>query len=107
MRDAAGTDMLRIGQAMNDGRRLTPQDMNDFSRLDGQIDAPWAILRASTRLKSTPPAIRVAVEKADALYFGRVRPANHAILRRPGRRPSPPGRRPIRARRWRSARSRA
>ncbi|HXQ46836.1 MAG TPA: ATP-binding protein [Caulobacteraceae bacterium] len=80
VRDAAGTDMLRIGQAMNDGRRLTPQDMNDFSRLDGQIDAPWAILRASTRLKSTPPAIRAAVEKADALYFGRVRPANQAIL---------------------------
>jgi signal transduction histidine kinase len=80
VRDAAGTEMLHLQQAMVVGKRLTPEQLADFQNLDGQIDAPWKILLADTRLPSTPPAVGQAILNAERVYFTNVRPVDRSAL---------------------------
>jgi len=80
VRDAAGTEMLHLDQAVVVGKRLTADQLADFENLDGQIDAPWKILVADTRLPSTPPAVGQAILNAQRVYFTTVRPIDHSVL---------------------------
>jgi signal transduction histidine kinase len=80
VRDAAGTEMLRVDQAVMGGKPVTPVQMAAFANLDGQIDAPWKILVADARMPSTPSTLRQAILKAQRVYFDRVRLTDHSVL---------------------------
>jgi two-component system, sensor histidine kinase len=80
VRDAAGTEMLHLDQAVVVGKQLTPAQLADFEDLDGQIDAPWKILVADARLPSTPPAVDQAILNAQRVYFTTVRPIDRGVL---------------------------
>jgi signal transduction histidine kinase len=80
VRDAAGTEMLRLDQDVLAGGKLTPAQLADFANLDGQVDAPWTALVGELRYPDTPPSVRTAVVLARNVYFAKVRVADHAII---------------------------
>ncbi|HLK26689.1 MAG TPA: ATP-binding protein [Caulobacteraceae bacterium] len=80
VRDAAGTEMLRLDQAELAGTPLTPAQVADFATLDGKVDAPWSMLRGELKYRTTPPGVRAAIQRADRVYFANVRISDHAII---------------------------
>ena len=58
VRDAAGTDMLRIGDVVAGGKPLTPEQRDEFNVLAGKVEAPWAVLEAETQ--ATAPRRRAS-----------------------------------------------
>ena len=80
VRDAAGTDMLRIGDVVAGGKPLTPDERDEFNVLAGKVAAPWAVLEAETRQGATPASLTTAIANANRVYFGQVRPMRQSIL---------------------------
>ena len=79
VRSAAGFDRLLLGQAI--AKQRFPAAMREQTlALTGQIDGAWKLIENDMRLSSTPPALRDAVDTANAQYFGTVRAERKLII---------------------------
>ena len=56
VRDAAGTDMLRLEQAVVEGKGLSAGQQDELNTLAGKVEAPWAILQADRGCAMPRPA---------------------------------------------------
>src|SRR5262245_20498801 len=74
VRSDSGDDRLVVREAMVTGERLSDQQREDMARLAGRIDGTWKLVRDESRLPSTPPELKAAVDTADRLYFADFRP---------------------------------
>ena len=80
VRDAAGTDMLRLEQAVVEGKGLSPAQQDELNTLAGRVEAPWAVLQADARLRDAPPVLKAAIANANLVYFGRDRAQRQVII---------------------------
>ncbi len=62
------------------GKRLTDEQREQFAVLTGRIDGAWKLVQDETRLKSTPPKLKAAIEAADNMYFKDFRPVRNHIV---------------------------
>ena len=85
VRSNAGTDRLRLGEAVVEGRPLSVRQLRDFGALAGSFEAPWLIIRHDAALPSAPPQLKAAVDRAERLYFGGLAANREAILDELGR----------------------
>jgi signal transduction histidine kinase/ActR/RegA family two-component response regulator len=69
VRAAAGDDSLRWWTADIVGRRLTPQQIEQFQTLKTRIDAPWSVLKEDAAHDGAPRAVEEAITRAERLYF--------------------------------------
>ncbi|QUD85985.1 ATP-binding protein [Phenylobacterium montanum] len=79
-RDAAGTDMLLLGQQAAIGKPLDARQIDQHSNLTGRVDAHWSMLQTSARAQHAPAALTAAITAADSAYFVRERAMRAAIL---------------------------
>ena len=79
-RDAAGTDMLRLGQEGAVGQPLDAGQIDRHSNLAGRVDAHWAMLETSARVQHAPAGLKAAIAAADQAYFIRERAMRTGIL---------------------------
>jgi signal transduction histidine kinase len=80
VRDAAGTDMLRLEQAVVENKGLSAAQQDDLNTLAGKVEAPWALLQADARLRDAPPSLQAAIANANLIYFGRDRAMRQTII---------------------------
>ena len=79
-RDAAGTDRLRVGEAIAKGKRLTPEQLQELVRFSGRIEMAWKIIQNDARMPSASPQLKAAVTKANRTYFTELGPRRQALV---------------------------
>ncbi|MDB5429612.1 MAG: hybrid sensor histidine kinase/response regulator [Caulobacter sp.] len=90
VRATAGTDRLRLAEALAQGVPLSSRRLQAFAELQGEIEVPWRLLQHDAGLAGTTPKLKAAVERVDRLYFGDMVKRRATILddleagRRPG-----------------------
>ena len=80
VRSDTGDDRLLVSEARVSGKRLTDEQREQFAVLTGRIDGAWKLVQDETRLKSTPPKLKAAIEAADNMYFKDFRPVRNHIV---------------------------
>ena len=79
-RDAAGTDRLRVGEAIAKGKRLAPEQLQELVRFSGRIEMAWKIIQNDVRMPSASPQLKAAVAAADRTYFAELGPRRQALV---------------------------
>ncbi|MBW8813582.1 MAG: response regulator [Caulobacterales bacterium] len=74
-RDAAGDELMLLGEAVARGSRLTLEERLRLANLDGRVQASWRPVAEQTSRATTAPVLRAAVLAAQTSYFDKVRPA--------------------------------
>ena len=74
-RDAGGTDLMLLGQAVAAGRPLSVGQREALAGLQGRVDGAWQMVELEAGLPKAPPRLKAAVRAADASYFLRLRAA--------------------------------
>ena len=90
--EAAGNDLLLVGERVVDGRRLTPDELLELARQQGRVEAAWAPLAEQTTRPDIPLPLRRAVAEARSQYFNTAWPVRMRIVEALAEgRPSPIG----------------
>ena len=79
-RDAAGTDRLRVGEAIAVGKRLEPEQLQELVRLSGRIEMAWKIVQDDAGLPGASPQLKASVAAANQTYFTDLRARRQAIV---------------------------
>jgi methyl-accepting chemotaxis protein len=80
LRDAAGTDRLRIGAAIADEEGLSPAQQSQLAVLDGRMQVAWTAIEEDARAPGTPEKLKSAVEAARQSYFTALAARRKAII---------------------------
>ena len=72
-RDAAGDDLLLLGEAVARGQPLTTQQRLGFATLDGRVSSAWRPVAETVARPEAAPRLKRAVDEANAVYFGKLR----------------------------------
>ena len=79
-RDAAGTDRLRVGEAIAGGQRLKPEQLQELVRFSGRIEMAWKIIQDDTLMPGASPTLRAAVATANQAYFTDLRAKRQTLV---------------------------
>ena len=74
-RDAGGTDLMLLGQAVAAGKPLVVGQREALAQLQGRVDGAWQMVELEAGLPKAAPQLKAAVRAADASYFTRLRAA--------------------------------
>ena len=80
VRDAAGLDRLTVGTIIANGKGIAGEQQQQLAALGGRIDAGWQVIADDERWLGLPPALKVSINQARALYFDQLRPKRDALL---------------------------
>ena len=80
VREDTGRDRFRIGEAIANGKRLSPEEQLQFAVLVGRIEGAWRLIQDESGLATTPVELRNAVNAANRLYFTDLRLTRNAII---------------------------
>jgi signal transduction histidine kinase len=80
VRAMAGTDRLRLAQAMAQRRTLSNQEVEDFAKTRGAVEAQRWMLRQDSVFDEAPPALRSAIDRANGIYFGHLAARRQAVI---------------------------
>ncbi|HET6970886.1 MAG TPA: hypothetical protein VFH92_07170, partial [Phenylobacterium sp.] len=67
-RDAAGDDLLLLGEAVAEGRKLTLDERARFATLEGRVEAGWSPVEEQVSGAGVPPRLRQAAVTAETYY---------------------------------------
>ena len=79
VRVAAGGERRVLATATAQGR-LSNQTLLKLSESAGEINSLWAAIEDDTRLPSTPPTLRAAVQRANEVYFKHFRALRGQVM---------------------------
>jgi signal transduction histidine kinase len=80
VRDAAGFDRLNVGSVIANSGGLSPAQRDQFTMLNGRIDAGWQVILEDARWLALPQPLKDAVAKAQKLYFQELRAQRKTLL---------------------------
>ncbi len=80
LRDAAGTDRMRVGAAIADNKGLSPAQQGQLAVLEGRMQVAWTAIEEDARAPSTPGKLKAAVETAKQSYFVALAERRKAII---------------------------
>ncbi len=69
LRDAAGTDRLRVAAAIADDKGLPAAQQGQLAVLEGRMQVAWAVIEEDVRAPGAPEKLKAAVETAKQSYF--------------------------------------
>ena len=69
VRESAGLDRRRIALAIDEGNRLSPDQMQQFSEATGSMGQSWGVIVKDTNLPGFPQQLIAPIHKAQKLYF--------------------------------------
>jgi signal transduction histidine kinase len=81
VREDMGRDRFRLGEAIASAKPLSVEQREIFATLIGRIDGAWKLIDDQAGLAETPPALRLALQTADKLYFNDLRRTRDEIMR--------------------------
>jgi len=79
-RDAAGDDLLLLGEAVARRQPLTTRQRLGFATLDGRVSSAWRPVAETVARPEAPPRLKRAVDAAHAVYFGKVRGVRAEVI---------------------------
>ncbi len=80
VRDAAGFDRLNVGSVIANGGGLSQAQRDQFTMLNGRIDAGWQVISEDARWLDLPKSLKDSVAKAQKIYFQDLRARRKALL---------------------------
>jgi len=79
-RDAAGDDLMLLGEALVRGDRLTDDQRLRFATLEGRVASAWRPVAEAVGRPDTPPRLKRATEIAEAVHFRKVGGVRREVL---------------------------
>jgi signal transduction histidine kinase len=79
-RDAAGDDLMVLGEALVRGDRLTDEQRLQFARLEGRVASAWRPVAETVARPDMPPRLKRAVEVAEAAHFRKLGGVRREVL---------------------------
>jgi signal transduction histidine kinase len=76
----AGNDRGVIGSAILNARMLSVAQLQRFAEATGRINARWANIEEEASRPSTPPELKMAIQRASNMYFVRFRAQRKKIV---------------------------
>jgi signal transduction histidine kinase len=76
----AGNDRGVIGTAILNGSKLSIAQLQRFAETTGRIDARWANIEEDARRSSAPPKLKMAIQRANNIYFVHFRAQRKKII---------------------------
>src|SRR5262249_54030592 len=73
VRDAVGTDMLLLTEAVTTRQPLSKSQRDQLITLLGRADGSWDSLMARARLEGGPASLKAAIATANHVYYGQDR----------------------------------
>ncbi|HXY98756.1 MAG TPA: HAMP domain-containing methyl-accepting chemotaxis protein [Stellaceae bacterium] len=80
LRDAAGTDRLRLGAAIAEDKGLSAAQQNQLAVLEGRMQVAWTAIEEDARAPAAPANLKAAVETAKQSYFIALAARRKAII---------------------------